>query len=66
MKKLKLNLDDLKVESFEVSVITTKLGTVLGQLTEETGGDTNCNCPTLNCRLSEGIVGQCTGYPCFD
>ena len=63
MKKLKLNLDEIKVESFEVSSEKKAIGTVLGEgsgivtycCTEATdwcnvcGGDTMATCaPTCN------------------
>lgn len=37
MKKLKFNLDEIKVESFETNSIHSKLGTVIGQ-----GGSQGC------------------------
>lgn len=50
MKKLKLNLDDLKVESFEISDSATERGTVFGQLTVESNELSNCNtCPDASC-----------------
>ncbi|MFA5806440.1 MAG: pinensin family lanthipeptide, partial [Melioribacteraceae bacterium] len=42
MKKLKLNLDNLKVESFETNSIQSKFGTVVGQ--QLPPADTN-GCP---------------------
>jgi len=51
MKKLKLNLDDLKVESFETTNSSKKTkGTIVGYVTETDlkpiCGNTNIECPT--------------------
>ena len=59
MKKLKLNLDEIKVESFETNPIQSKIGTVMGHLpesafcnSEETcnncGGGTGTNVPACS------------------
>ncbi len=58
MKKLKLNLDDLKVESFETEPRQSKIGTVLGNLME---GDTQ---PPENC-VGGGGGGVGTNTWCF-
>ena len=42
MKKLKLNLDDIKVESFEVSNERKRQGTIIGALPCEDTGDGSC------------------------
>ncbi|MGD8778123.1 MAG: pinensin family lanthipeptide [Ignavibacteria bacterium] len=57
MKKLKLNLEDLKVESFEISKSRNTLGTIKGQAqgshTVSVGCDTgeylSCEYPTCDC-----------------
>lgn len=58
MKKLKLNLDDLKVESFETSSTLIDRGTVVGQsanpttpgaLTCSPFGNTGCGPSCLTC-----------------
>ncbi len=51
MKKLKLNLEDLKVESFETTNSPKKTkGTIVGYVTETdlkpVCGNTNIECPT--------------------
>ncbi len=48
MKKLKLNLDEIKVESFEL--VTKKenpVGTVIGHLKEPAPTQGTCDCGTL-------------------
>ncbi|MFA5806436.1 MAG: pinensin family lanthipeptide [Melioribacteraceae bacterium] len=52
MKKLKLNLDEIKVESFETNPIQLKTGTVLGNLM---AGDTQ---PVDNCQGGGGGGGS--------
>jgi hypothetical protein len=52
MKKLKLNLEDLKVESFETNSSQSKLGTIMGQ-----GGSQGCG-PDLP------ETSQCTRNAC--
>ena len=65
MKKLKLNLDDLRVESFATTPdATAPPGTVFGQDTEDTICNTQCG--TCTCGNTCGNTcanscGQCTG-----
>ncbi len=58
MKKLKLNLEDLKVESFETNPMQSKMGTVLGNLKE---GDTQ---PPENCNGGGGGTLDIAVYTC--
>lgn len=50
MKKLTLNLDSLKVESFEAAAQATSRGTVIGAEAVMTGP---ANCVTISCGNSE-------------
>jgi hypothetical protein len=75
MKKLKLNLDEIKVESFEVSREQDQLGTVLAAQTGD-GCDTEqnscslCGAPTsvaAGCSWTQAVNcthGTCDGYTC--
>lgn len=63
MKKMKLNLDDLKVESFSTTNQINKRGTIYGQVTDFAFCDTHCytdegvtcdpNCTAVQCNPSE-------------
>ena len=58
MKKLKLNLEDLKVESFETTNSqTTPKGTVNGQASGESCDPSGIHYPT--CELSDCVVNTC-------
>ncbi|HEX2203078.1 MAG TPA: hypothetical protein VHG91_07260 [Longimicrobium sp.] len=54
MRKIKLELDTLAVQSFETSPVRGRAGTVLGHDAPSNGGGPNCNsaidaCPTGFC-----------------
>jgi len=58
MSKLKLNLNDLKIESFETSNVQKKQGTVNGELPWTEMYETNCvynTCVGNTCDISCGI-----------
>jgi hypothetical protein len=58
MKKLRLEMEEIQVETFEVADETPGRGTVQGQ--QPTVGDTcSCDCSADVCSLEE----ICTGYP---
>lgn len=61
MKKLKLNLNDLKIESFKISNTQKKQGTVKGELpfTERP----NTNCQHDPCDTTDGIACSPTDDP---
>ncbi|MGD8778125.1 MAG: pinensin family lanthipeptide [Ignavibacteria bacterium] len=68
MKKLKLNLEDLKVESFEISKSRNTLGTIKGQAEGSHTVPAECDsvdwlsCEALTCDCDETMV-ICTCPP---
>ena len=64
MKKFKLNLNNLKVESFETSKVSKPKGTILGNnLQEPSHHDSECNCdPTLVGLHCEPNTGYYCGF----
>ena len=71
MGKLKLNLDQLTVDSFDTSATAQKRGTVVGeeQCTCPSACDTACTCPGCDtCDWSEcnqqSCAGSCAGSTC--
>jgi hypothetical protein len=62
MRKMKLQLDDLRVESFATAEATTHRGTVRGhdQILPEDEAGTDATCPPVNtCNQT-----YCGGYSC--
>ncbi len=75
MAKLKLNLEDLKVESFATTRSpNASRGTVFGQTIDQTGGccitvDPSCDCSGTGCPTANGgscEETQCNQPPCTD
>ncbi|MGD8778122.1 MAG: pinensin family lanthipeptide [Ignavibacteria bacterium] len=71
MKKLKLNLEDLKVESFSTEDIDKRQGTVVGNLTgtnaacESCAGFETCDaCTGFSCP-NTCYEDTCEGYSCY-
>lgn len=54
MKKLKLQIDELAIESFETAAVTANEGTVVGHATQ--GRNYTC----------DPAVGTCFGYTCYE
>ena len=74
MKKLKLNLDELKIESFETSVQKpNNKGTIHGNITGNTCDEPTCAgtcpenpCPTNNTCETDCGQNTCGGMTCVD
>src|SRR5262245_61761073 len=68
MKKLRLNLDDLKVESFATTPEANgQRGTVFGQTVYETDCGTTCSVPATECEGPNCTLGvECTGVGCTE
>lgn len=63
-KKLRLNVEELKVEAFATADVEAKLGTVHGHDDAVTDGPT-CACPTAGDQCTRD-GGSCSGAnPCF-
>lgn len=61
MKKLKLNLEDLKVESFRTSLEGTTQGTVLGQTNPGSVCVSECGSECASCETCDAFAGCDTG-----
>jgi hypothetical protein len=62
MKKLKLNLDSLRVDSFETAAPSVARGTVQGHDATRLADSCSCPYPTDGCSLyCGGSSGQCSG-----
>jgi hypothetical protein len=62
MGKLKLNLDEIKVESFETNSEITSIGTIKGQDYQTIGPNETCDqvCPTADQATCGSTCGPCT------
>jgi hypothetical protein len=74
MQKLKLKLDDLRVDTFEMATVRKKRGTVLGEqctcYTECTCPgcptcDVSCNGTCAGCGGGTNLRESCGGFECY-
>jgi hypothetical protein len=61
VKKLKLQLNDLRIETFDTTSATGQKGTVLG---EQCTCQTQCSCPGATCDWS--CENSCPDASCFE